>query len=380
MFGRLLWQMLRGNRGRLAVALVAVVSGAAVISALLNLDLDLERKLTQEFRMLGANLVISSRRAAPMADAGAGSPALMDENAAEKALAENHNPNVAAAAPYLYIAARAQDTPVVVGGTWLDQAHKLSPTWKLEGDWVASREDEARCLVGRNVARQFQLAPGSQLDLTYMGRTAHVGVSGVVDSGGTEDNQIFVNLLVAQRLADLGGKIELMQLSVSGTPAGIAAYAAQLASALPEYEVRPIRQVTEAEGQLLGRTRLLIVLMVALILVLTALCVLATMAALAMERRQDVGLMKALGGSISRIVALFLAEVGVLGAAGGLIGCIAGVALSRWMGERVFGASITPRWETFPLTIVLMTAVALAGALPLRLLGRVKPAAILRGE
>jgi putative ABC transport system permease protein len=384
MFGRLLWQMLRGNRGRLAVALVAVVSGAAVISALLNLDLDLERKLTQEFRMLGANLVISSRRAAPMADAGAGSPALMDENAAESALAENQNANVAAAAPYLYIAARATDsltdTPVVVAGTWLDQANKLSPTWKLEGDWVASREDETHCLVGRNVARQFQLAPGSQLDLTYIGRTAHVTVSGVVDSGGTEDNQIFVSLPVAQRLADLRGKIELMQLSVSGTPSSIAAYATQLAGALPEYEVRPIRQVTEAEGQLLGRTRLLIVLMVALILVLTALCVLATMAALAMERREDVGLMKALGGSISRIVGLFLAEVGVLGAAGGLIGCIAGVALSRWMGERVFGASIAPRWETFPLTIVLMTAVALAGALPLRLLGRVKPAAILRGE
>jgi putative ABC transport system permease protein len=380
MFGRLLWQMIRGNRGRLAVALVAVVSGAAVISALLNLDLDLERKLTQEFRMLGANLVISSRRAAPMADAGAGSPALMDESAAGAALAENQNSNVAAAAPYLYIAARAQDTPVVVAGTWLDQARKLSPTWKLEGDWVASREDETRCLVGRNVARQFQLAPGSQLELTYMGRTAHVTVSGVVDAGGTEDNQIFVNLPVAQQLAGLAGKIELVQLSVSGTPAGIAGYAVQLAKALPEYDVRPIRQVTEAEGNLLARTRLLIVSMVVLILVLTALCVLATMAALAMERREDVGLMKALGGSISRIVALFLAEVGVLGAAGGLIGCIAGVALSRWMGERVFGASIAPRWETFPLTIALMTAVALAGALPLRLLGRVKPAVILRGE
>lgn len=380
MFGRLLWQMLRGNRGRLAVALVAVVSGAAVISALLNLDLDLERKLTQEFRMLGANLVISSHRAAPMADAGAGSPALMDESAAETALAENQNPNGAAAAPYLYITARAQDTPVIVAGTWLDQARKLSPSWKLEGDWVASREDETQCLVGRNVARQFQLAPGGKLDVTYMGRTAHVTVSGVVDAGSTEDNQIFVNLPVAQRLADLGGKIELVQLSVSGTPAGIAAYAAQLSNALPEYEVRPIRQVTEAEGQLLGRTRLLIVLMVVMILVLTALCVLATMAALAMERREDVGLMKALGGSISRIVGLFLAEVGVLGAAGGLVGCIAGVALSRWMGERVFGASITARWETFPLTIALMTAVALAGALPLRLLGRVKPAVILRGE
>ena len=58
----------------------------------------------------------------------------------------------------------------------------------------------------------------------------------------------------------------------------------------------------------------------------------------------------------------------------------AGFALSRWMGQRVFGTSITPRWEVFPLTVALMVAVAMAGALPLRLLGRVKPAVILRGE
>jgi ABC-type antimicrobial peptide transport system permease subunit len=90
--------------------------------------------------------------------------------------------------------------------------------------------------------------------------------------------------------------------------------------------------------------------------------------------------MKALGGTISRIVGLFLAEVGVLGAAGGLIGCIGGVALAQWMGRRVFGASITPRWEVFPMTIAMMVAVALAGALPLRSLGKVKPAVILRGE
>ena len=104
------------------------------------------------------------------------------------------------------------------------------------------------------------------------------------------------------------------------------------------------------------------------------------MAALAMERRADVGLMKALGGSIARIVGLFLAEVGALGAAGGIIGWVFGVALSHWMGQRVFGTNISARWEIFPLTILLMTLVALAGASPLRLLGNVKPAVILRGE
>src|SRR5208282_1749724 len=218
--------------------------------------------------------------------------------------------------------------------------------------------------VGGNVARQFHLAPGSQLDLAYLAETASCNVAGIFDSGAAEDNQVFVNLPVAQHLAGIQGAISLWQLSVGGGSRGIAAYAQRLATQfpnldVPNFDVRPIPQVTQAEGDLMGRIRLLIVATIVLILVLSVLCVLATMASLAMERRADVGLMKALGGSISRIVGLFLAELGVLGAAGGLIGCFAGMALSIWMGHRVFGTSISPRWEVFPLTIALMVGVAL---------------------
>ena len=386
MFGRLLWKLVRGNGRRLAVALIAVVSGAAVISALLNLQFDMRDKLTREFRLLGANLVISRSGAEAAAGVGQaalsadGSPTLLDQSAVLDKLERMRTPDVVAAAPYLYVVARNQDTPVVVAGTWLDQIPKLDPTWKLDGQWIASRDDNAQCMAGRNVAKKFQLSPGSQIALNYFGRSASLRVAGVVDAGGAEDNQVFVNLQVAQQLVGASGQIELVQMSVSGTAASIASYAAQLANGLPGYDVRPIRQVTEAEGNLLNRTRLLIASMIALILALTALSVLATMAALAMERRKDVGLMKALGGSIARIVGLFLAEVGALGAAGGLIGCIGGMALARWMGERVFGASIGARWEVYPLTIGMMVVASMAGALPLRALGKVKPAVILRGE
>jgi putative ABC transport system permease protein len=383
MFGRVLWKLLRGNRGRLAVALVAVTSGATVIAGLLNLQFDMREKLTHEFRLLGANLVIS-RGGTPGTSSSAvgadGSPALMNQSAVLNQLQRLHTPEVVGAAPFLYIVARNQDTPVVMAGTWLDQLPKLDPTWKIDGQWIVSREDDAQCIVGRNAARQFQLSPGSKITLSYLGRSATLGIAGIVDAGAAADNQVFVSLPVAQQLAAANGQIELVQMSVSGTAASIGDYAAKLASSLPGYDVRPIRQVTEAEGNLLRRTRLLIASMVVLILALTALCVLATMAALAMERREDVGLMKALGGSMARIVGLFLAEVGVLGAVGGLIGCIAGVALARWMGERVFGASIAARWEVFPLTIAMMVIASMAGALPLRALGKVKPAVILRGE
>jgi putative ABC transport system permease protein len=383
MFGRVLWKLLRGNRGRLAVALVAVTSGATVVAGLLNLQFDMREKLTHEFRVLGANLVIS-RGGAPGTNSGAvsteGSPALMDQSAVLNQLQRLHTPDVVGAAPFLYIVGRNQDTPVVVAGTWLDQLQKLDPTWKIDGQWIASREDDAHCVVGRNAARQFQLSPGDKITLSYLGRSATLGIAGVVDAGAAADNQVFVSLPVAQQLAAAGAQIELVQMSVSGTAASIGDYAAKLASSLPGYDVRPIRQVTEAEGNLLQRTRLLVASMVVLILALTALCVLATMAALAMERREDVGLMKALGGSMARIVGLFLAEVGVLGAVGGLFGCVAGIVLARWMGERVFGASIAPRWEVFPLTIAMMVIASMAGALPLRALGKVKPAVILRGE
>jgi len=380
MFWRLVFQLLRGSRGRLGVAILAIVSGAAVISALLDLDLGVQNKLTQEFRTLGANIVISPASGAPTQIRGAEAPSLMPEIEVVGTLQQLPSAQVAAAAPYLYIVARAQNIPVVLAGTWLDQAQKLDATWKLEGNWVASRADDSHCLVGRNVARRLQLAVGNPLELHYLDRSAPCTVEGIVDAGGSEDNQVFASLRAVQSLANLPAQIGLAQVSVTGTARVVEDYSTRLAAALPQYQVRPIRQVTEAEGALLGRIRLLIVSMVLLILILTALCVLGTMAALAMERRKDVGLMKSLGGSISRIVGIFLAEVGVLGAAGGFVGTFLGAALAYWMGLRVFGTAISPRWEVFPVTISLMIVVTLAGALPLRMLGNVKPAEILRGE
>src|SRR6202007_568794 len=121
-------------------------------------------------------------------------------------------------------------------------------------------------------------------------------------------NQVFVNLVAAQQLSNLDGQIGLLQLNVGGGSENVADVAAKLAAALPGQDVHPIRQVRAAAGARLLLLPLLIFSMIALILVLTSLCVLATMAALAIERREDVGLMKALGGSISRGVGLFLAE------------------------------------------------------------------------
>ena len=372
MFLRILWKLLGASRGRLTVALIALTSGAAVCSALLNVNLDAERKLTQEFRTLGANIVIAP-------PTGSSEAALADVGVLDR-IAALRIPQIVATAPYLYVAANSGSQPVILAGTWFDQVAKMNSWWKLEGGWVSSRDDHEHCLVGFTAARQLGLAPGSSVQLRSGDHNISLTVAGIVTTGGAEDNQILTNLDSAQALAGLSGRVGLVQISVSGTPAEIERVTRTLADNLPGLEVRPVRQIAAAEGTILGRIRGLIFWTIALILVLSLLGVLASMAALAMERRRDVGLMKALGGTVPRIMRLFLAEAGTLGAVGGMLGFLIGVVLARWIGEGIFGVVISARFEVLPITIALTVGVALAGAFPLRLLGRVRPADILRGE
>jgi putative ABC transport system permease protein len=373
MFLRILWKLLGASRGRLAVALIALTSGAAVCSALLNVNLDAERKLTQEFRTLGANVVI-----APPA-AGGSEAAVADATVLDR-ISALHIPQIVATAPYLYVAANSGSQPVILAGTWFDQVARMNSWWKLEGGWVSSRDDHEHCLVGLTAARQLGLAPGSSVQLRSGDHNISLTVAGIVTTGAAEDNQILTNLDSAQTLAGLPGRVSLVQVSVSGSPTEIERVTRTLADNLSGLDVRPVRQIAAAEGMILGRIRGLIFWTIALILVLSMFGVLASMAALAMERRRDVGLMKALGGTVPRIMRLFLAEAGTLGALGGLLGFLVGVVLARWIGERVFGVVISARFEVLPITIALTVGVALAGAFPLRLLGRVRPADILRGE
>jgi putative ABC transport system permease protein len=380
MFWRVLRQMIVRGRGRLAVALVALVSGATVSAALLNLEFDAERKFTHELRSLGPNVLV--RSAIPP-----GAPdepgAVFGGEALDTLLAIRTGGGareVSGMAPSLYVIVRSPgpDTSFVLAGTWLDAYPRIAPWWSVNGAWVTDRTDAGVCLVGQQAAARLRVRPGRTLELRYAERGATLRVAGIVSTGGPEDDQVFANLPVAQQLAGLPGKVSVVQMSVGGPPQQVERYAAQLAARLPGLEVRPLRQIAQAEGQLLARVHALLFWSVGLILALTSLCVLSTTLALAIERRADVGLMKALGGQMTRIARLFLAEAGLLGATGGIAGAVLGTLLSAWIGRRVFGTATTLRLEVIPLILAVMVAVALVGALPLRLLGHVRPGSVLR--
>jgi putative ABC transport system permease protein len=231
-----------------------------------------------------------------------------------------------------------------------------------------------------NLARKLQIQSGAVVQLANGEKTEKCVVSGVLSSGGPADSQIFLPLEAAQRLAGLSGRLSLVQLVVSGTPKEIESRIAALGAQFPEAEVRPIRQFTEGESKIYNRISGLLTATVGIVLLLTGLCVMAAMTNVAMERKMDVGLMKAIGGATRRVLRLFLAEAALLGFAGGMIGAALGIVLSIGLGKAVFGVAAQPRLIVYPVTVALTVIVAILSAFPLRRLASIRPASVFRGE
>jgi putative ABC transport system permease protein len=391
MFWRIIRRLFGANPGRLFVMLLALGAGAAVTAALLNLQIDAKRRLTTEFRAFGANVVIAPRNSnQPSVD-----DHTLDESILQRIPSSNKENGVAKIA-FLYFVAGV--TPLnsvdsssgsertiqaVVAGFEGAKLADILPSRDAKVLFSDTANDPRTCIFGEQVAAKLQ-GNSSSAPLRPVIRYRNLGILcstvQVQSFGGPEDAYVFVDMSTARRLTILDDRISLVQLSVSGTPGSIDRYISDLQKRIPEAEVHGIRQFTEGEAKIYDRINGLVTTTVAIVLVLTGLCVMAAMTNVAMERKMDVGLMKAIGGSMRRVLRLFLAEAALLGLAGGAIGAAAGIFLSIGLGKAVFGVAARPRLIVYPVAVALTILVAIISAYPLRRLASIRPASVFRGE
>jgi putative ABC transport system permease protein len=350
------------RRGRAASALLAMVTAAAVATAMLNLYVDVQAKLRREFRNYGANIVVIAKdgQALP-ADAFA---------TVESALAGR-----GLAVPFAFVVARTSDgQSVVVSGTDFDQVRKLDSWWSVTA-WPSVKQD---ALIGERAAAVVS-PQGKTFELSFQGHTINIRGAGSVRTGASEDSRIYLSLKDFE--AWTGIQPSTIEIAASGTPEEVGALVNKLSQAIPGAEVRPIRQIMEGEARVLGKTRATLAAATVLIILTAALCVLSTLIGWVFDRRGDFAIMKALGASEGLIGGFFAAEAAALGAVGAIIGFGVGVGVAAWIGRVNFHAPVVPRLNVFPVVLAGSVAVALiSAALPILLLRRVQPAMILRGE
>ena len=435
MFARLVRESFTRNPRRKILTAAALVAGMAVATATLTIALEVGDRLAHEFRSFGANLLVTPQSDTLPVEIGGVDYRPVDEgaylNEADlgklKTIFWRHN--IEGFTPFLDVPAYApeaggaatvvgtwyeHDVPVPDGTTFKTGVSITHPSWKIDGRWFHDGSDE--CVVGSALAAKFptEIKIGKTITVGHDEKPSHARtllITGIVSTGDAEDRTLLVPLSVAQDLSHHPGQFRSLFVSALTKPADalaergemalndqniqltpteydrwfcspyISSISYQIKTVLPGTDVRAIRRVAETEGRVLSRVGTLLWIVTLAALIAAALAVAATSATTVLERRSEIGVMKALGAGNFMITSLFLVEQLLLAVAGGVAGFSVGAAFARVLGASVFGTPAATRFILLPIILGLAAVVALVGSLiPLRRAAHLLPALILRGQ
>src|SRR6266567_5814024 len=420
MFVRLVYESFRRQKRRKLLAGAAITLGVTVATAMIAVATDIGDKINRELRTIGANLVVTPQEDSLDVEIGGVNlkpptdGAFLNEADLPKIKGTFWHNNITGFAPVLPVnVAVEQDgkrEEVTLLGTYFAKqvsfgteqfttgVRSTHPWWKVSGAWP---EDSSRnVLVGERLASRLGQKSGDEVMLA--GRQLHV--SGILSTGGAEDNQIVAPLALAQEILGRPGAVRRVYVSALTKPEDAfarrdpkslsgaiydrwyctpypQAIAFQLAEAIPHSHADQIRQVSQNEGAVLTRIEGLIFLITLAALLASALAVSAAMATTVFERRTEVGLMKALGAGRLAVASIFLAEATLLALLGGLAGFVVGAALAHEIGHSIFNSDISIPPVLLPVILAIAVMVTFAGsAAAIRRAVGLDPVFALRGE
>ena len=392
----------------MAVMVVSVAVGTAVAASLLALSFDISSKVSRELRSFGANIVVMPKVTGLAGVSGQKRYLREADVAKTKTIFWKHN--ILGFAPQLIV--REGERGPVVMGTWYQKAvaipgekrpfetgaASVMPWWSLDGAWPRT---DSEILAGADVADRRGLRKGDAV--TLAGRTLRI--SGILTTGGREDGMFVGELSTVQGLFGLTGRVSQVFVSALTTPMDEFAYQDPETMTPKEYEkwyctgyvtsiakqleddkvfagstARPIWPVAEAEGRVLHRLELLIVLLTAVSLVAAALGISTTMIMSLLKRTGEVALMKGLGANSLQTATVFLSEAVLIGLAGGAAGYLLSLGISGYLGHQVFGTAIEQKGILLPISLGVAELISVMGVyLPIRRALRIRPAIVLKG-
>jgi putative ABC transport system permease protein len=419
MFARLVYESFRRQKRRKLLAGAAITLGVTVATAMIAVATDIGDKINRELRTIGANILVTPQEDTLDLEIGGvnlkppSDGAYLNEADLPKIKGTFWHNNILAFAPMLptdwTIERNGRRVKATLVGTYF--AKRLSygnetfttgvrttfPLWKVSGSWP--EDNSANVLVGERLASQLNVKDGDELM-----SAPPLHVSGILTTGGPEDDEIIAPLTVAQGILGRPGAVRRVYVSALTKPEDAfarrdpksmsgavydrwyctpypQAIALQLTEAIPHSHADQIRQVSQNEGAVLTRIEGLIFLVTLAALVASALGVSAAMATAIFERRVEVGLMKALGAGKMAVASVFFAEATLLALLGGVVGFAAGTVLARQIGESIFNSRITIQPVLLPVILVIAALVTFAGsAAAIRLAVGLDPVFALRGE
>ena len=426
MFFRMLLSAVFRRRSRAVMAVVASLVGAATLSCLAMICIAVPQQMNQEMRAYGANLIVT-----PLADSENGKSGIDDamvEHTTEMVSAKGSEKH----APHSYENVRVNAAPYVMAGVNPAQVRNLNHHWVVDGSWPSA----GKVLVGRDVADAMGLKVGGSITIGYRasdnaassgqasqpgtdgtdgtaqsgtggtsdGQTSsgstgaqqtqngHVSsdimdtsgtefrVAGIVDTGGSEDSIIYALAGDVDKLTGSTRGVDVIEYSSGASDLTALVNSINDMTSM-HVKAQQVTKITASDTRVITMLQTLFWIVSLVVLVFTLVGVGTTISSIVSQRRNEIGLRKALGASSHAIGVEFYVESAVYGLLGGLLGTATGYGMARWLCATVFERSIGFNWWLAVVSVVFSALVAVVASIPpVHRATRIDPAVVLREE
>ncbi len=434
MFFAMLWGAVFRRRSRAVMAVIASLVGAATLFCLASVCIAVPQQMNEEMRAYGANLIVTPADATSKSE---GISTATITNVTALVTAEHS----AKSAAYRYESVRINSAPYTLAGVNPKAVQTLNRHWNVTGDWPS----EGNVMVGRDVADALGVHIGSRITIGYrasdnsaassasgssdsgesdnrsdengsqmsdsgesdnqtvgkLGQTesqvkengrvssdimnnegTEFRVAGIVDTGGNEDSIVYATTADVTKLAGSKRGADVVEYSVNAMGDDLNAIVKTLNANLNTgVKAQTVTKITSSDTRIITMLQTLFWIVSLVVLVLTLVGVGTTISSIVSQRRNEIGLRKALGASSQAIGTEFYVESAIYGLIGGLFGTAIGYALARVLCVTVFERAIGFNWLLGLASLMLSMLIAVVASIPpVRRATRIDPAIVLREE
>ena len=433
MFFTMLWGAVFRRRSRAAMAVIASLVGAATLFCLASVCVAVPQQMNEEMRAYGANLIVTPSDATGKSQ-GIDTATVRDVTAL---VTVGHS---AKSAAYRYESVRVNSAPYTIAGIDVKAVRALNRHWNVTGDWPSA----GNVVVGRDVADALgvkigtiayrasdagssssssspmsgtpmsdspesdsravqsgsQVSDSGESDMqgtengaptTENGRVSsdimntdgtEFRIAGIVDTGGNEDSIIYATTADVSKLAGHERGADVVEYSVNAMGDELNAIVNRInKNTNTAVKAQTVTKITSSDTRIIAMLQTLFWIVSLVVLVLTLVGVGTTISSIVSQRRNEIGLRKALGADSRAIGVEFYVESGIYGLIGGLLGTAIGYVLARVLCSTVFGRALGLNWLLCVGSLLLSVAIAVIASIPpVRRATRIDPAIVLREE
>ena len=360
---------LRRRSGKMLLLVLGLSLGVATVVALTSLNESMRSQVATTLDEFGANILIVPQTNDLAVSYGGVTVASASFDVGELRLEDlaaidtiKNAANISILSPKLLSAAEVEGRTILVAGVRFSDELLLKQWWEIDGAPPASPDET---LLGYRVAKQLGVEAGDEVRI--YGITLHI--AGILRENGSQDDDIiFADLGTVQAAIGRPGVITLAEVAALCTACPIEEMVIQISEVLPQARVTALRQAValrmETADQL---TRFGLVVSVIVVLI-GSLVVLTTMLSAVGERKQEIGLMRALGFRRRHIARVILSEAAMVSVVGGIVGWGLGV-----LGAALLLPRLVDPQATLSVTPLLVVG-SVFGALLIGLAGAIYPA------